>query len=218
MQEPQQNPMKLYTRGEEIFNAVTHGVGALLAAGGCALLITFAAIRQDVWAVVSSAIYGATLIILYVSSTLYHSVTGPKTKAVLRIIDHCVIYLLIAGTYTPYVLVTLRNTVGWWIFGAIWAAAVLGILMNAINMKKFRVLSMICYVVMGWVIILAIKPLTAALATGGVVLLIAGGVLYTGGILFFALKKFRYMHSIWHLFVLGGSILHFLSILLYVIG
>lgn len=207
----------LYTRGEEIFNAVSHGIGTLLSAAGCALLVVFAAIRQDVWAVVSSAIYGATLILLYLTSTLYHSITGSRSKSTLRIIDHCVIFLLIAGTYTPYVLVTLRSTVGWWIFGIVWGAAIIGIVLNAIDMRRFRVFSMICYITMGWVIILAMNPLTAALAPGGVILLICGGVMYTAGIVFYALKKFRYMHSIWHLFVLAGSILQFLSVLLYVV-
>ncbi|MDD4797735.1 MAG: hemolysin III family protein [Eubacteriales bacterium] len=206
-----------YTRGEEIFNAVTHGVGALLSAAGCALLVVFAAIRHDAWAVVSAAIYGATLILLYLTSTLYHSFTGQRSKSTLRILDHCVIFLLIAGTYTPYVLVTLRSTVGWWVFSVVWGTAILGIVLNAINMRRFRVFSMICYLAMGWVILIAIKPLMAALAPGGVILLISGGVMYTAGIIFYAMKRFRYMHSIWHLFVLAGSILHFLSVLLYVV-
>jgi len=217
MQETQKRTAVAYTRGEEIFNAVSHGVGTLLAAAGCALLVAFAAAKGDAWAVVSAAIYGATLIVLYLTSTLYHSMTGTKTKAVLRIIDHCVIFALIAGTYTPYVLVTLRGVVGWLLFAAVWGTAVVGILLNAINMRRFRKVSMVCYVVSGWIILVALKPLLAALAPAGVVLLVAGGVVYTVGIAFFSLKKVRYMHSVWHLCVLAGSVLQFLSVLLYVV-
>lgn len=206
-----------YTRGEEIFNAVSHGAGVLFAAAGCALVITFAALKRDPWSIVSCAIYGAALICLYLSSTLYHAASTPKYKAVLRILDHCAIYVLIAGTYTPYVLVTLRGPIGWGIFAFIWAAAIMGVLMDSINMRKFRVFTKICYVAMGWAIIFAIKPLMDSLALGGIVLLISGGLMYTGGIVFFAMKRIKYMHSIWHLFVLAGSILHFLSVLLYVI-
>lgn len=208
---------KRYSLGEEIFNAVSHGAGALLSIAGCVILIVFSAIWSDAYAVVSSAIYGASLIMLYTMSTLYHSITNIKAKKVFRILDHSTIFFLIAGTYTPYTLVTLRGPLGWTIFGIIWGTAAFGIVLNAISIERFRKVSMICYILMGWAIIAAAKPLYQSLSKGGLILLVAGGILYTVGIIFYALKKYKYMHSIWHLFVIGGSILHYFSILLYVI-
>ena len=207
----------MYTLGEELFNAISHGVGALLSVAALVIMAVFTARAHDPLAIVSTCIYGATLIILYVMSTLYHALHAPRAKAVFRVFDHCSIFLLIAGTYTPYCLLSLRGALGWAICIGIWAMAILGLVLNAVNMKKFRVFSAICYVAMGWAIIVAVKPLLAALAGPGVALLLAGGVCYTVGIVFFALKNIRYMHSVWHLFVLGGSILHFFSILLHVI-
>ncbi len=203
---------KRYTLGEEIFNAVTHGTGGLLAIAGTVVLIVFSAIYADAWAVVSSSIYGASLIILYTMSTLYHSITNVKAKTFFRIMDHNTIFFLIAGTYTPYTLVTLRGPLGWTIFGIIWGVTVLGITLNSINLEKFRIFNTICYVVMGWAIFLAIKPMVEALPKVSLIFLIIGGAFYTVGIIFYAMKKIKYMHSIWHLFTIGGSIFHYFSI------
>ncbi|MGI6200600.1 MAG: PAQR family membrane homeostasis protein TrhA [Christensenellales bacterium] len=210
-------PRKLYTRGEEIFNAVSHGVGTLLSIAALVVGVVFAALYGDAWRVVSAAIYGATLIILYCMSTLYHAITNPTAKKVFRVFDHCSIFFLIAGTYTPYTLVTLRGPWGWSLFAVVWAAAILGTVLNAISIERFKKFSIVCYVAMGWVVILAVNPLLQALPMPGFWLLIGGGVVYTLGIIFYKLKNLRYAHSIWHLFVLGGSALHFFSILLYVL-
>lgn len=206
-----------YTLGEEIFNSVTHGVGALLAIAAFVLCVIFAIKNKDMIAVISAVIYGTTLIILYTMSTLYHSIPNKTAKKVFRIIDHCSIYLLIAGTYTPYSLVTLPRDPGLLILGVVWSVAILGIVLNAININKFRVVSFISYILLGWVIVFAFEPLLENLDTVGVWLLIAGGISYTVGTIFYKVgKKIKYMHSIFHLFVLAGSILHFFSILLYV--
>ncbi len=204
---------KPYTLGEEIFNSVTHGVGTLLAIAGMVILIVFSAIKGDAWAVVSTSIYGATLIILYTMSTLYHSLTNNKAKKFFRIMDHNSIFLLIAGTYTPYTLVALRGGLGWTMFGIVWAATVIGVIFNSIDLEKFKKASLICYIAMGWVIVAAIKPLVAALSSLSLLFLLLGGICYTGGVVFYAIKKIRYFHSVWHIFVLAGSVLHYFSIL-----
>ena len=212
---------KMYTLGEEIFNAITHGVGDLIAIAALVLLIVFAAVYGDGWCLASGIVYGITLVILYTMSTLYHAITPERAKRVFRIFDHGSIFLLIAGTYTPYSLVTLREvdfhgiSLGWLIFGVIWGLAVVGIVFAALR-KSVKWVEVPLYVLMGWMIILSIKDLVANLASGGVILLVAGGIVYTIGVVFFILHKYRYMHSIWHIFVLAGSILHFLSVLLYV--
>lgn len=168
--------------------------------------------------VVSSCIYGGTLIILYSMSTIYHALAKNKAKKVFRILDHCSIFLLIAGTYTPYTLVAIRGPVGWVLFGIIWASAVVGITLNAISVQKFKIFSMICYVASGWAVIAAARPMAAAIPLRGIILLLLGGVAYSiGAVLYTIGKKIKYMHSIWHFFVLAGSILHFFSIFLYVI-
>lgn len=204
---------KRYTLGEEIFNSVSHGVGALLAIAGTVVLIVMSAIYTDPWGVVSSTIYGATLIILYTMSTLYHALTNEKAKHVMRIMDHATIFLLIAGTYTPITLVSLRGPLGWVLFGFIWAAAVVGIVLNAIDLERFRKISVVCYIVMGWAIIAAIVPLINSMPTISLVFLLTGGIMYSVGIIFYAIKKIRYFHSIWHLFTIGGSVLHYFAIL-----
>jgi len=206
---------KRYTLGEEIFNSVSHGLGAALAVAGCVLLIIFAALHSDALGIVSAALYGASLIVLYMASTLYHSLVNEKAKAVFRIFDHCSIFILIAGTYTPYCFVTLRGTAGYVLGSLIWAMAILGIVLNAVNLEKFEKISVLCYLIMGWAVVFTIKPLINALALGGLLLLALGGVMYTLGIIFFLMKR-AYMHSIWHLFVLAGSVLQFFSVLLYV--
>ena len=190
---------KRYTLGEEIFNSVSHGVGALLAIAGTVVLIVMTALYSDPWGVVSSAVYGGTLIILYTMSTLYHAITNEKAKQVMRVMDHVTIFLLIAGTYTPITLVTLRGTLGWVLFGFIWGAAALGIVLNAIDLERFRKISVVCYIIMGWAIIAAIVPLINSLPTISLVFLLIGGVLYSVGVIFYAIKKIKYFHSIWHL-------------------
>lgn len=203
-----------YTLGEEIFNSVSHGAGAGLSIAGTVVLIVVSAIHSNAWGVVSSCIYGASLIILYTMSTLYHSFTNKKAKAFFRIMDHNTIFLLIAGTYTPYTLYFLHGTTGWILFSIVWGAAIIGIIMNSINLEKSRIPSIFCYVAMGWVIIFAIKPLIEAMPTISLILLLAGGIFYTLGIIFYAIKKVKYFHSIWHLFTIAGSVLHYFSILL----
>ncbi len=204
---------KRYTLGEEIFNAVSHGTGSLLAIAGTAVLIVLSAIYSDAWSVVSACIYGASLIILYTMSTLYHAITNPKAKKFFRIMDHNTIFFLIAGTYTPYTLVTLRGTTGWILFGVVWGAAIIGIVLNSIDLEKFKKISLVCYVLMGWVIIFAIKPMIANLPSNSLVMLLIGGIFYTVGIIFYVIKKIRYFHSIWHLFTVAGSVFHYFSIL-----
>ncbi len=209
----------VYTLAEELINSISHGTGALAAAGGMAVLIVFSALQGDVWKVVSSSIYGATMILLYTFSALYHSFTDGKVKSVFRVFDHCSIFLLIAGSYTPFTLVTLRETtpaIAWTLFGVVWGAAIIGVILNIVSLEKFKIFSMICYIAMGWAVVFAIKPLIASLAKGGMILLAAGGLAYTVGIIFYAIRK-KYMHSIWHFFVLGGTILQYFAVLFYVV-
>lgn len=207
----------LYTVGEEIFNSVSHGVGALLSIAALTLLIVFAVFRSDGYGLASAIVFGVSLILLYSMSTVYHIIQNETAKKVLRVFDHCSIFILIAGTYTPYLLMCMRNALGWTMFGLIWGVTVLGIVLNAVNLERFRRFSLVCYICMGWAIVFTIKPIIQNIALPGVVLLIAGGVVYTIGVIFYVLKRYRYMHSIWHLFVLGGSVCHYLSVLLYVL-
>ena len=211
-----------YTSLEELCNALTHGAGALLSAAALALLCVKGAASGDAWYTVSGAIYGASLVFLYLMSCLYHALPVCRGKLVFRVIDHCSIFLLIAGTYTPYTLVSLRSwspALGWTMFGVVWLAAAAGISLNAVDLMRFRKASVIAYVACGWVIVFAFRPMTAVIAAPGIVLLIAGGALYTVGALIYALGKktgVRYMHSVFHCFALAGSVLHFFSIYLYV--
>lgn len=206
-----------YTLGEEIFNSVTHGIGTVLSVGGTVVLIIFAAIYNDAWAVVSSAIFGASLIVLYTMSTLYHAITNNTAKKFFRIMDHNTIFFLIAGTYTPLTLTVLRGALGWVLFGIVWGAAILGIVFNSIDLEKYSKPSIACYIAMGWVIIFAIRPLMEALPQISLVFLLTGGVLYTLGVIFYAIKKVKYFHSIWHIFTLGGSVFHYFAILISII-
>lgn len=207
-----------YSLGEEIFSAISHGIGGLLSIAGLVLCVVFSAIHHDAYAVVSSVIYGTTSIILFTMSTLYHSFKINNAKRIFRIIDHCSIFLLIAGTYTPYALVALPKTVGWVIFGVNWACAVIGIVLNAIDLKKYKKISMILYLVMGWMIVFTFGDLMKAVDIGCIYLSLAAGILYTIGAIFYGIgKKHKYMHSIFHLFVLAASILFFFAIFLYII-
>jgi hemolysin III len=200
----------------EKFNSITHLVGSALAVLGSVVLIVLASSQGDPWKIVSFSVYGVMLMALYIFSTLYHSLRG-RAKDVLRKFDHCSIYLLIAGSYTPFALVTLRGAWGWSLFGVIWGLAAVGITQEAWLAKGARIFSLVIYVLMGWLAVIAVGPLVAALTPAGFAWLAAGGLLYTGGIVFYALdEKLRHGHGVWHLFVLAGSISHYLAILLYV--
>ena len=200
----------------ERFNSITHAVGAVAAVVSGVLLVNVAARSGDAWKVVSFSIYAVTLLLLYLTSTLYHGLRG-ATKNVLRKIDHCAIYLLIAGTYTPFTLVTLRGTIGWTMFGVVWTLAVLGIAQELLYAGRRRVLSLVIYVVMGWLAIACTGPLVDGLGRAGFAWLAAGGLSYTAGIVFYATDhKVRHGHGIWHLFVLAGSICHYFAVLLHV--
>ena len=212
-------PVPKYSLSEELISAISHGVGAVLSIAGLVLCIIMSARHHNAVAVVSSIIYGLMLIILYTMSTLYHSFKSTcKAKKVFRVFDHCSIFLLIFGSYTPFVLITLHGVVGWVIFSIILTITILGVTLNAINLEKFKIPSMICYLFMGWIIIFAFKDIYNALDRTGLILLASGGVVYTIGAIIFGLgKKIKYMHSVWHFFVLAGSILQFFSIYLYVL-
>ncbi len=201
----------------ETANAVTHGLGAILAVAALVLLVVFANAYGSIWHLVSFSIYGSTLVILYMSSTLYHSIQNPRVKSILRVIDHSAIYVLIAGTYTPFTLVTLRDGQGWVLFGVVWGLALAGIIYKTFFINRFEVISTLFYPVMGGLIVFFIRDLMANLALNGVILLAAGGVSYIFGMLFYAARDKLLMHAIWHLFVLGGSVCHFFAILFYVL-
>lgn len=208
---PEKNDRQ-YTLGEEIFGAVVHGAGGLLAIAGTVVLIVCCAMFSGVWEVVSASIYGASLIILYTMSTLYHAITNKKAKAFFRVMDHNTIFFLIAGTYTPFTLVTLRGAFGWVLFGIIWAATVLGIVLTSINLEKYKGFSLVLYLVMGWMIIIAIVPMVRSLPMLSVVFLFIGGLFYSLGVIFYKIKSIKYFHAIWHMFVIVGSVFHYFSI------
>lgn len=210
-----------YSKGEEIFNMTSHIVGASLGIVALVLCIVFAAIHKNGYGIASGIIYGITMIVLYTMSSIYHGLKPDKTsKKVFQVLDHCSIFLLIAGSYTPFMLCTFREysaQLGWWMFGIIWGIAILGIVLNSIDIKKYNVFSMICYLGMGWAIIFKANLLPELLGIPGVSLLVAGGIAYSLGAILYGLgKNHKWMHSIFHLFILLGSILHFLCILLYV--
>ena len=209
--------IKQYSTGEEIANSITHGIGIVLAIAALGILTVFAGAYGDVRHVVSVSIYGTTLVLLYTASTLYHSIQNSHAKGILQVLDHSAIYLLIAGTYTPFTLVSLRGPWGWWLFGVIWGFAVLGVVFQLSLLRRWRAVSLCLYIGMGWVVVVAIKPLIVSVATGGIVFLVLGGLAYTAGILFYCWEKLKYHHAIWHLFVLAGSILHFFAVLFYVV-
>jgi len=201
----------------ERFNSISHLIGAALALAGLVVLVVFASLKGDVWKIVSFSIYGASLFLLYTLSTLYHSLRG-RAKQIFMKLDHVAIYLLIAGSYTPLTLVVLRGAWGWSLFGIIWGLAIVGIVLDCLHREGSRVIQMVIYLLMGWLILVAMYPLVQAMPTGGLVLLILGGVFYTGGVVFYALdERMKHAHGIWHLFVLAGSISHYLAMLLYVL-
>ncbi len=207
----------LYSIKEEIANSITHGVGLVLAIAGLGVLLAFASRLGNAWHVVSCTIFATTLILQYTFSTLYHSIQLPRAKSVMRVLDHSAIFLLIAGTYTPFMLVNLRGTWGWTIFGVVWTLALLGVLFQVSLLRRWQGFSLALYIGMGWVVVVAIKPMLAAVAPGGLILLLLGGLAYTSGVGFYLWKSLRYHHAIWHGFVLAGSILHFFAVLFYVV-
>lgn len=200
----------------EKFNAWSHLVGAVLATVGAIWLLVLASLQHDVWKIVSVAVYGVCLVGLYSASTVYHSVRG-RAKQIMRKVDHLSIYLMIAGSYTPFCLVSLRGPWGWSLFGVVWGLALIGILQEIKPRSEARILSVVIYALMGWIVLVAVKPLLAALGAAGFFWLAGGGVLYTVGILFFAFDHIRHWHGIWHLFVIGGSLMHFVAIWFYVL-
>lgn len=206
-----------FTLKEEVWNGITHGIGTALAIAGLTLLVVLAAVNGDSWRIVSFSIYGSTLVLLYLASTLYHSIQIPKVKRVLQVLDHAAIYLLIAGSYTPFLLVNMRGQLGWTLFGVVWGLAVLGIAFRTIFVGRYEKLAVAGYVLMGWLMVVGFKEMQLVIPPGGVMLIIAGGVTYTVGVIFFAWRKLPYNHAIWHLFVMGGSICHFFAMLFYVL-
>ncbi len=207
---------KRYSAGEEIFNSITHGIGAGLSIAAIALLIIkayfFAPSAEQGFYITGFALFGTTLFILYLMSTLYHALTPYHVKKIFAIFDHSSIYLLIAGTYTPFCLGVLRASVGWWLFGVIWGLTVAGIVFYSIYGSRMRILSVVSYIIMGWLVIFAWKPLSELLPSISLQLILGGGVAYMIGVIFYALKKIKWMHCIWHIFVIGGSILHFFAV------
>jgi hemolysin III len=201
--------------GEEIANSVTHGVAALASVAALPILLAVAIGRGDAWQVVGGAIFGATLILLYTASTLYHALTHAGAKRVFRVLDHSAIYLLIAGTYTPFALGALRGPWGWSLLAAVWALAALGITAKATLGFRFPRLSTAVYIGMGWLGVIAFRPLMAHIGVAGIMWLVAGGLCYTAGVIFFAWERLRYGHMVWHLFVAAGSVCHFFAVLWY---
>lgn len=211
----QESLVNRYTLAEELFNSISHGIGAVLSIVALVVLVSFASIKGDIWRIVSFSIYGATLIFLYTSSTLYHSIFHEKTKRVFRVFDHVAIFIFIAGSYTPITLVAMRGNWGWALFGVIWGIAIIGTILKIVAINKLKKLSVFLYVLMGWLVIVAIKPMMEMLPPGFFSWLLAGGLLYTVGVVFYVGKKIPFNHCVWHLFVLAGSSAHFLGILFY---
>ena len=203
--------------GEIVANSITHGIGALLGIAALCTLVYLASTNGDPWLIISFGIYGTSLVLLYLVSTLYHGLSRTRASYVFRILDHSCIYVLIAGTYTPFTLISLKGPVGWILFGVIWVLAVLGVVFTSIFINRMKVLSSIIYIIMGWLILFALKPLLDVLSTAGFIWLLAGGLSYTLGVIFFSLNRLRFNHAIWHLFVLGGSVCHFFALLFYVL-
>jgi hemolysin III len=208
---------KVFSLAEEIAHSVSHGIGIFLSIIALAVLVTVSVRQGDPARIVASAVFGTTLILLYVVSTLYHSIQIPRLKPILRMLDHTAIYLLIAGTYTPLTLITLRGPWGWGLLVGIWTLAIAGIVHAWSPWRRYRAFAHVLYVLMGWLIVIAAVPLSRAMQVGGLVLLVMGGVVYTSGLAFYAWRRLPYNHLVWHLFVLTGSALHFFAVLFYVV-
>ena len=201
------------TLGEEIASALTHGLGAAAALAGGAVLITLAALYGDGWQLSAAIVFGITLLLLYVASTLYHAIQHPVVKGRLKVFDHCAIYLLIAGTYTPFTLIGLRDTVGWWLFAVIWALAFFGVIFKLFYTGRFELISTLVYIAMGWLIVVAAKPVMNALDPWTFGWLLGGGVAYTLGTFFYHRPKMQYSHAVWHMFVIAGSVCHYIAVM-----
>ncbi len=206
---------RVYTLGEEIVHAVTHGIGAGLSVAGLTLLVVLATLFGNVYQIVSFSIYGTTLIILYLASTLYHSFQHPPVKHIFKIIDHAAIFLLIAGTYTPFLLIGVRGTLGWTVLVIIWLLAIVGVCLKTIFVNRFDKVSLAAYILMGWLSVVVLRDLLLNVPIEGLIWLVVGGGFYTIGTIFYSLQKIRYTHAIWHVFVLGGSLCHYLAVLFY---
>ncbi|MEN4902493.1 hemolysin III family protein [Luteimonas sp. TWI1416] len=209
--------LSLREKREEFASALTHGLGATAALAASAVLITLAALFGNGWQLGASIVFGVTLLLLYLASTLYHAVHHPVLKGRLKVFDHCAIYLLIAGTYTPFTLIGLRGTLGWWLFGTIWTLALAGVVFKLFYTGRFRGLSTAIYVAMGWLVVIAIGPVAAALDTWTLSWIIAGGVFYTLGTFFYMRESIPYAHAIWHLFCIAGSVCHYVAVLAQVV-
>jgi hemolysin III len=206
------------TSGEELANSLTHGVGLVLTLVGLSVMLVAATTRGDPWVIVACAIYGTTLVLLYLASTLYHALALTRARNVLRRVDHAAIYLLIAGTYTPFALVSLRGPWGWSLLGISWSLAVLGVTVKAVLGPRWPIVSTAVYILMGWLAVVAVGPMFRHVPGGGIAWLVAGGLLYTGGVAFYAWERVRYAHAVWHLCVLGGSVCHYVAVMGYVVG
>jgi hemolysin III len=202
---------------EELANSITHGIGLALSVVGLIALVVLSVMRGDAWHIAGCTTFGVTLVLLYAASTLYHTFHTPRLKRILKILDHAAIYLLIAGTYTPFTLVNLRGFWGWTLFSLVWGLSVFGILWKLVHVERFQIVSTLVYLAMGWVVLIAIKPVMSSVPSWGIVWLVAGGLFYTVGVVFFALNRLRYNHAIWHVFVMAGSICHYIAVMFYVL-
>jgi hemolysin III len=208
---------RAWSIGEELAHSITHGVGLLASVTGLVVLVMLAAATRDPWRITACAIYASTLVVLYAASTLYHALSATRARHVLRVLDHSAIFLLIAGTYTPFALVLLRGPWGWTLLGIVWSVALAGIAAKAVFGARWPILSTALYICMGWTVVIALKPLVEHVPPGGIAWLAAGGLAYTGGVVFYAWPRLRYGHAIWHLFVLAGSVCHYIAVVLYVV-
>ena len=208
---------KAYTAMEEVAHALTHGIGAALSIAALVVMILWSVAYGDAWHVVAASIYGASLILLYTASTLYHAFPWPRVKALFQQLDHAAIYILIAGTYTPFALINLRGAWGWTLLGIVWGIALIGVVLELAMTKRIKWLSLSLYLGLGWMALIAIKPMIDNVDFGGLMLLVAGGLAYTFGVIFYVRKSLPYHHAIWHLFVLAGSVFHFFSIFYFVL-
>jgi hemolysin III len=211
----QPTPTRIYSLGEEIFHSISHGIGVALSVAGLTLLLVLAVLYGNPAQIISFTIYGVTLIVLYLASTLYHSFQDPRVKQVFKRIDHASIYLLIAGTYTPFLVVAIQGVWGWALLVIIWGLALLGISFKTFFIHRFKKLSVLTYILMGWLCVVALNEMIANIPPGGLIWLAAGGIFYTVGVIFYVMKNVPYTHAVWHLFVLAGSICHFFAVLLY---
>ena len=202
---------------EELANSITHGIGLALSVVGLVALVVLSIVRGNAWHIVGCTTFGVTLVLLYAASTMYHTFHAPRLKRILKVFDHTAIFLLIAGTYTPFTLVNLRGFWGWVLFALVWGLCVFGIVWKLFHAERFPIVTTLLYIAMGWVVLIAVKPLLAAVPLSGIVWLLAGGLCYTVGVLFYAVKRVPYNHAIWHVFVMGGSICHYFAVMFYVL-